>query len=86
MKGWPDTIVVRQREQIPGVWDSHNTSGEMTVVVDCRNAIAEVEELFQHLSHSSHGPGSQLPGCPTKTGYTNHLHRFSFCSSCFSSA
>lgn len=38
---WPDTIVVRQRE-IPGVWDSHNASGEKTVVVACRNATAEI--------------------------------------------
>jgi hypothetical protein len=38
------------------------------------------------LVHSSHGPGSQLPGCPTKTGHTDHLLQVSFCSSCFSSA
>ncbi|EYB80673.1 hypothetical protein KPB2_5445 [Klebsiella pneumoniae Kb677] len=73
MKGWPDTIVVRQREQIPGVWDRHNASGEKTVVVDCRNATAEIKELFQQFSHSSHGPGSQLPGYPTKTGHADHL-------------
>lgn len=61
------------RREIPGVWDRHNASGEKTIVVDCRNATAEIKELFQHLSHSSHGPGSQLPGCPTKTGQTDHL-------------
>ncbi len=39
-------IVVRQREQIPGVWDSHNASGEKTVVVDCRNATAEIKRII----------------------------------------
>jgi hypothetical protein len=86
VKGWPDTIVVRQREQIPGVWDRHNASGEKTVVVDCRNATAEIKELFQQFSHSSHGPGSQLPGYPTKQVTPTTCSHVSFCSSCFSSA
>lgn len=61
------------KREIPGVWDSHKASGEETVVVDGRNATAEIKDLFQHLSHSSHGPGSQLPGSATKTGQTDHL-------------
>ncbi len=41
--------------------------------VDCRNATAEIKELFWHLSHSSHGPGSQLPLPHQKQGHTDHL-------------